>query len=464
MKDSDSDDFLQEIVPEEKRRGCFTMTMLWITMVTCFPNVLAGFKWFGSGMSLQQVVFSVFSSCAIVMLYCIPACYLGARYGLTYTMLCRSVFGIWGANLISANIIWISTGWYALNAIFLAEGIKGLFDLKFDSAIFAAIMALLMAVNNFFGFSGVANFARYLAAPVLLIWVTAAFFKSVSTCPVAVWNESGLLDYSAALTTVSSFVIGISCWGNEPDYWRFGKARWRAPVIPLAVALLIGQIGFPITGWIMARMSGVADFAGATRLMTNYVFGGFGLLAAAVLAINYVAVNDAGLYAAINASENLKKFPRKLCVSALAGLGAAAALLLAGNKKNFEIVAGLSSILLPGATVILIAEAFIVPRFFGRSEDLRLALEPGKLPRLRWSAVAALFLGSFVAALNSGFLPGCHSRGIPSLLGWAIALAAYLIMRGLEIKLFAKNPMFAGAPLASSSMEKSQELDIIGKQ
>ncbi|MBX9690219.1 MAG: cytosine permease [Candidatus Obscuribacterales bacterium] len=436
MSKTSGDDYLHSSVPLSERRGSWTMGLLWLTMVTCFPNVLAGFQWFKEGLSLPQVLWGVLSSCAIIMLYSVPACYMGAKSGLTYTVLSRTVFGSWGARLISLNVIWISVGWYALNAIFLADGIRGLFNLHLPQVLFAVAMALLMAVNNFFGFSGVANFARYLAAPVLLLWVGFAFFKSLGSCPATVWTEAATVSPAYSFTVISSFVVGIACWGNEPDYWRFGKVKWNFSVLPLLLSLFIGQVIFPLTGWMMARQSGITDFAQATKLMNDCVFAGMAILSALVLSINYVAVNDSGLYAAINAAENLKKVPRKVCVATLASLGALATVLLFGYKNNFETVAALSCIVLPSSTVIMMAEAFLVEKFCGKAEDLSRAVDFNKLPPLRFAALIALLVGCTVAAMNSGVLPGTYKYlvGVPAVYGWACSLFTYLPLRYLELK------------------------------
>ncbi len=428
------------------------MGLLWITMVTCFPNVLAGFQWFKSGMNLPQVLWGVFTSCCIIMIYSIPACYLGSKCGLTYTVLSRSVFGRWGARLISANVIWISSGWYALNAIFLAEAIRGLFHLSLPQAWFAALIALLMAFNNLFGFTGVSNFASYLAAPVLLLWVGIAFFKALGVCPSSVWTESATIANPQSLTVVSSFVIGIACWGNEPDYWRFGKAKWAFPVLPLLVALLIGQVIFPVTGWMLARITGVTDFAAATRLMNDFVFGGMALVSVLVLAVNYIAVNDSGLYAAINAAENLKGYPRKFYVVFLAFMAAGAAAVLDGYKNNFQTMAALSCIVLPCSTIIMATECFLIKRLWGKSEDLSVVVDYDKLPALRWAALVSLAVGCVTAGLNSGILPGTEKYvfGIPSMQGWLLSLVLYILLRPLELK-YSANPL--------CTLENKQESD-----
>ncbi len=404
-------------------------------MVTVFPNVLIGFEWFKLGMTLPQVIMSLLASCLILMVYSVPACFLGSATGLTYSLLSRSIFGRWGSWFVSFNSIWVSTGWYALNAIFLSEGLRGLLSLNVDPLWFAAGLAILMAFNNFFGFKGVANFAGYLAAPVLIFWVLTAFGKASFQCPQSVLQAPGLLHHSHALTVVSSFVLGIACWGNEADYWRYGKPRVSASVLPLTVSLILGQILFPITGWMMAKLYGVTDYAAATKLMNDYAFGGLSMISALVLTISYVAVNDSGLYGAITAVQNLREFPQRKCVAGLALGGTLTTVALFHYKQNFEAVAALSCIFLPCSTVIMMAEAFIVTKFSGkRLQDFSQVPAYSALPALKWPAIVSLVLGCVAGTLTSGFLPGTATWqiGVPPLQAWIISFLIYITWRFIQ--------------------------------
>lgn len=450
-----SQDYTNHPVPLTERRGGLIMGLLWITMVTVFPNVLVGFEWYKLGMNLHEVTVSLLTSCLIILVYSIPSCFLGSATGLTYSLLSRSIFGRWGSWFVSFNSIWVSTGWYALNAIFLAEGLRGLFSLNVPAMGFAAVLAVLMAFNNFFGFKGVANFAGYLAAPVLLIWVLFAFFKASVSCPATVLTETARMNPAHALTVVSSFVLGIACWGNEADYWRYGKAKWSASVLPLVVSLFLGQILFPITGWMMARLYGITDYAAATKLMNDYAFGGISIVSAAVLIISYVAVNDAGLYGAINAAQNLKELPRKHCVAALTVAGALTTIALFGYKQNFEAVAALSCIFLPCSTVIMMAEAFIISPLAGRRlEEMRVVPQFSELPNLKWPAVVSLTIGCALGTLTSGFIPGTSAwqMGIPPLQAWLTSLLVYTAWRVVEVTMIDRKE-----PVQSADTESNLE-------
>jgi purine-cytosine permease-like protein len=428
------DDHTTDIVPVNERRSSLTLGLLWVTMVTGFPTVLIGFEWFKAGLTLVQVLQGIAVSCAVLLAYGIPAAYLGARSGQTYALLSRKVFGRWGSRLVSGNLVVISMCWYGLTAVFMAKGIQGLFHIDVPVVPMAIVFAILMGINNFFGFSGIANFAKYLAAPVLIAWVGYTFIKAGSAVSPAVWSLEPTQTLPHALTMVSAFVIGYGVWGNEPDYWRYGQPRKRSSAIPLAVALLIGQVMFPVTGWLMAYLTGVTDTAAATSLMNEYAFGGVAAIAALVLFVTYFAVNDSGLYGCINCVENIKTLPRRSVVAALTVFGAGLAAFFSNNAHAFELVATTSSIVLPSATVIILVEYFILCSPAERAEAFAHVPSFAELPSMRWAALAALLIGVLFGYLTSGLVPGLGDwrMGVFSLQAWLAAAASYLCIRSTQ--------------------------------
>ncbi|HEY9772681.1 MAG TPA: cytosine permease [Planktothrix sp.] len=446
----ESQDHTTDIVPLSERRGPVTLGLLWITMVTGFPSVLAGFDWWREGLTITQVLWCTILSSAIMLAYTIPACMLGATSGQTYGLLSRKLFGRIGCLIVSLNVSWISLGWYGLTAYFLADGIKGVYNLPIDTMWLSAIFAFAMAFNNLFGFSGVAAFAGYLAAPVLILWVGISFVKATVACPASVFHAQPHVATAHALTLVSAFVIGYGAWGNEQDYWRYAKPRLSFTVIPLLVAIGIGQIVFPLTGWMLARLTGVTNYAAASALMTRYAFGGATIIAALVLFVTYCALNDANLYAAINGIANLKQFHRKKLALTLTVLGAIVAAGLSRWSRSFEAVASLSSTILPCATVVMIAEWYVLAKFVNRKPDFTVVPDLSALPVVRWSAVIALAVGSAVGLLTAGIIPGLEKLqvGVCSLQAWLASFIVYMILRPLE--------MMAETPITGEKSEMSR--------
>jgi purine-cytosine permease-like protein len=431
-----SEDHSYEVVPLSERRGAGTMGLLWISMVTAFPSVLIGFQWYKEGLTLSQVIVCTIFSCMILLAYSIPAAYLGSVSGQTYGLLSRQVFGRWGSRLVSFNLLWIFVAWYSLTALLLADGLSGLFHLNVPLMFLASGLAVAMAFNNFFGFSGVANFARYLAAPLLLGLVGYTFFKVAPTCPVTALTVLPHVPLLTALTSVSGYVVGFAVWGNEPDYWRYGKPNKWLAALPLTIALAVGQVIFPITGWMVSRLSGITEYGAATSYMNNYAFGGIAAVAAIVLTVAYCASNDSNLYGMIQAIENLKKLPHhKVCaVLALVCALFAAWLSTAGIAKSLESIASLNCLLLPTVTVIMITEFFVIKRLLGQANDFSTIPELSQLPTVRYPAFLALVIGCAVGILTSGVIPGTDSLhvGVCSVQAWLAAGLSYIPMRILE--------------------------------
>src|SRR5207245_5102697 len=90
------------------------------------------------------------------------------------------------------------------------------------------LLALAMIANNLLGFTGISVFARYLVAPLMIVWVAyfviRAFVSDGSSLHAL--PSGGGLSFWAAVGSV----IGFAMWGNEPDIWRFGKPRFLWPL------------------------------------------------------------------------------------------------------------------------------------------------------------------------------------------------------------------------------------------
>lgn len=314
----------------------------------------------------------------------------------------------------------------------------GLFKVDWSIPVFAALLSFVMAVNNYFGFKGVANFARYFAAPLLVLWVCYTVCKVAPSVTPDLIMAPEKVPFPTALTVVSSFVIGFAVWGNEPDYWRFGKANSVHIFLSLATALILGEIIFPAAGWMVAHLSGITDYMAATNYMNEYSFGGIAVFAALVLIANYFAANDSNMYGMINAIENLKKMPHRRAVFVLALTSSIFAYLLAlaGSSKSLESIASLNCIVIPVMTVIMLVEEFIVKKHFGLTEDISRVIPMSELPRIRWPAFISAISGLIFGVATAGIIPGLEHFyvGICSVQSWLLAGALYYLLRYREIK------------------------------
>lgn len=428
------------IVALENRRHPLAMGLLWITMVTSFPTVLIGVEWYKNGFSLAQVLACTIFSAVVVLLFCLPSAQLGTVTGRTYAHLNRSVFGRWGARLTTFNLIAIFLACYAFGALCMADAVSGLFSVPLSIGVMAACFSFLMCLNNLWGFSGVVNFAKYFAAPCLIAWVGFTFFRAVvayNTAATIMPLQQTSVSWTVALGAIASFVIGFSVWGNEADYWRHAKPGVKRTAIPLTVALCIGQIIFPTTGWMVAQISQVTDTARATAFMNEFSFGGVALLALIVIGAQYFAAADSNLYAVVEAFENLFKVQKRHVVFGYAFICALVAywLSFSGMAKSIEVISTLNGILIPTGTTILLCEWSIAKlishkhsRIFDHIQEMH------QLPALRLPAMLAFAIGCSVGIATAGLIPAFEHLhlGIGCLNAWATAAIIYLPARLLE--------------------------------
>jgi len=433
-----------DVVALDDRRHPIAMGLLWITMVTSFPSVLIGVEWYKNGFSLLQVVVCTILASIVVMLFCIPSAQIGSVTGQNYARLNRSVFGRWGARMTTFNLVALFLVFYAFSALCMADAVSGLFKVPLSIGVMAAGFAFLMCLNNLWGFSGVVNFAKYFAAPAMIAWVGFTFFRAlaaINAAPaVAITPHAANASWPVALGAIASFVIGFSVWGNEADYWRHAKPGVKRTAIPLAVALCIGQIIFPVTGWMVAHISQLTDSAKATAFMNEFSFGGVALLAVIVIGAQYFACNDSNLYAVVCAFENLVKIPKKTLVLIYAAASAVVAFYLSysGLAKSIETLCIINGIVIPSCTVILLCEWFL-GRVIGpgQSRISHRLVEMHEIPALRIPAMVAFVCACFIGFITSGIVPGfdCWHVGIACLNAWLTAAVVYLPMRLIEYKL-----------------------------
>jgi purine-cytosine permease-like protein len=336
----DHEDFIDAPVPAERRYGTLTMTLLWITMLTNFPMVIIGFEFYRMGFSLTQVLMGTVAGSTILVAFQFFSGYIGARTGLNYSLLMEPLFGKLGVRLICAAWLLMFIGWYALNAVLMVDAIKGLFGLSIWTPFLAVPIIAAMAINNWFGFRGVANFARYLAAPVLILWVIYAFTKAAAHTSMVLALAPGTQTFSAAIIPV--LVIGNATWGNEADFFRYGKSSKMLTLLPLVASVILGTLLFPTTGWLLGHTSGASETAAFTKFMNDYTFG-TPWLAILALTIGYFALNDGNLYGAINAFENIWKIKRHNAVLFLVLLAAVLAVGLTYCPNALDTLASLSS-------------------------------------------------------------------------------------------------------------------------
>src|SRR5919197_2208152 len=206
------------IVPLSERRSLYHFLALWVTLAAGFTYLFLGFQFHDAGYPLAKAVLAGALGAFFYLCYALPAAYLGSRTGQTHSLLTRSVFGLVGSAIVSLLLIGVAAGWIAFAFNLLAVMYDGLFSWGHVVGI-GVFLAIVGIFNNLFGFTGITAFARYLVAPVMILWMLYLVIKGfadipgdvLSTAPKA--GELGPMKFMYGI----QLAIGPVIWGNEKD-------------------------------------------------------------------------------------------------------------------------------------------------------------------------------------------------------------------------------------------------------
>jgi purine-cytosine permease-like protein len=436
----ESSDLLETVVPADRRDGPLKMTLLWVTFQASVSGMYTGYLARSGGMSLGSLLIACAIGAGVMTCYGLLAGGVGTVTGQPHSVLARGVLGRAGSGLASLLLIVTGMGWYGFQAVFLAQlynGLLGLTALEF----FCALFAILMIANNLLGFSSVSAYARMIAAPVLLAWGAYTIVKAlVQAGPhmLAIPHVAG----SQGILLTAELLIGVAMFGNEPDIFRYARKDRGRNIVPLGFGYALGMGVFTVAGYLMAELSSASSLPATMRFFTHFSLFGLTALAVVVFTINIVALNDANLYEAVNAVQNLLRGRHRAQTVVFLGVaGAVIAVFMersASLQNNFFIVANMCAVFLPCATLVMAVDVFLLRRVSGCT---RKAGEDGA-PRavVSWAqaspgnfaGIVAILAGLAVGAVTGGLIPGtagfgATNVGIPALEAWATAIGLYLL-------------------------------------
>ena len=421
------------IVPLDRRRPMWHFAGLWTTFVAGFSYMVLGFEIHDGGYSLAATVGIAALGYGLYAAYALLGSYLGSRTGQTHALLTRSIFGSAGSVIVSLFVLIAPLGWVGFQAGLLANLWHGFYGWGHVEAI-AIIIAAVMILNNLFGFTGISVFARYLVTPVLIVWCIYLVLKGfISDSGHLGGTPGGNMPFWVAVGAA----IGFSMWGNEPDFWRYGRPRFTWPV-PTYIFAAAWFILFTMGGWMMLTLAGKGD---PFNFSVHYsLFGAF-WLAFIIATVSQFAINDGNYYESVNAGQNLlggwRHWKRVYTCVAVAGGGALAAWIVNYKAVNgwFD-VATFLAITVPCATVIMTVDHFVLPRRFRISRPLLEVPSWQEAGRINIPAVVSLLVAVAYGAIASAILPG--NLGYDTARNWGpVPLECWVLSGALYIALVA---------------------------
>jgi purine-cytosine permease-like protein len=432
-------DFTESVVPLSARRSNFRMLLTFGSMQLVFGAVLVGYDARFQGMTLGRLILAMAIAAAAMTVYCLGSANVGAVVGQTHAVTTRGIFGTLGSAIVSLLLVIDGMGFYLFTVLFIITLGQALIGTLPAVALITAILAFVMIVNNYFGFTGLQRFAQFVAVPIIVVWGLYATIKSFTTVYA---HQLAAVPHVATPTSffvVVGAMVGLSTWGNEPDIFRYAKpgraSWWNFPQI--VIPYVLGAFLFPIMGYMIATLSDQPSFAPSIKYFATFTLFGLSALMMIVLLVNQWAVQDGNLYIAINGAQNLlSRIPRWRRQYTVVGLGLAAAgltYILPSLTKTFDIVTGIGAVTVPVASTIMAMDVFVLPRLFGLRRPLYRVATWSELAFANWPAIVALLAGTAVGAVTGGLIPGTAGFGktyigFPALQAWATGAVAYLVL------------------------------------
>ena len=347
-------------VPLEQRQSWITPAVIFGGLEFCVPILMIGATLIGAFGLKGMVPVVLFTFLILTWVGNTLSGYIGAKTGLSSSVIARQGFGDKQAKFIIALVIGvISMWWWAIqtsvtgNALCVILGIDYTYN-RVAWAIVTIIVGFLFALPSIIGYASM-KWTDYLAVPCGLILCVAGIYlalKNVGWSGILSYQGTGDLTFAAGVTmllgmNVSQFVIAA-------DYTRYAKPTWRDNIlIPLGIV----AIGIPLVfiGAIMAAGNGTADIV---AVMQNLGFPVWGFIVLWLASWTSQLVNNYTMGLSFSNILNVTSNKGRATVT-LVGTVLSIILSLWGILDHFQDLLSLAALLYPAIAGVMFVDFFV---------------------------------------------------------------------------------------------------------
>ena len=346
-------------VPLEQRQHWITPAVIFGGLEFCVPIMMIGATLIGSFGLKGMVPIVLFTFLVLTWAGNSIGGYIGAKTGLSSSVIARQGFGDKQAKFIIALVVGvISMGWWSLqtsvtgNALCTLLGIDYTVD-RISWAIVTTIVGLLFALPSIIGYSSM-KWTDYLAVPGGLILCVTGFYlavKNIGWSGIINYSGSGNMSFATGVTMLLG--MNVSQLVISSDYTRYAKPKWSDNIlIPLGIIV----VGIPLVfiGAIMAVGNGTADIV---SVMQGLGFPTWGFLVLWLASWTSQLVNNYTMGLSFANILNLTSNKGRAMVT-LAGTILSIVLSLWGILEHFQDLLSLAALLYPGIAGIMFVDFF----------------------------------------------------------------------------------------------------------
>lgn len=417
-----------EIKPEQ-RQSWGSIALVWAGGMICVPCLMVGGVLSGNGLSIMQIIASIFIGYGLICAYMIFIGMAACDTGIPVAVMAEGALGKQGARyIISLLLAFACIGWFGIQSATCGQAFAtmvanmlGKDASSLAIAISSIVWGIIMLVTACAGFKGL-KWLNYIAVPLLVIvcvyGVIAGLMGNDGFSKIAAYDpeKSAGMIFGISMV-VASFALGGVISG---DYCRFAKSR--ADVIKSSIVGVIpAGLFMLLTGALLSLVTGQYDISTILVSIGLPLVGLFALVAATW------TTNVTNAYSGGLALSNLLGFDESRFKLTTAIAGAAGTLLAAvGLLGKFSAFLTLMSNLIPPLAGVLIAEYWVIAR--GNKEKFKLRngfYAPGVISFVIGAVAACITGGTFA---NFPGLANVSFLNIPFFIGLVNGIVLSLVL------------------------------------
>ena len=276
-----------EIKPEE-RQSWGSIALVWAGGMICVPCLMVGGVLSGNGLSIMQIIASIFIGYGLICAYMIFIGMAACDTGIPVAVMAEGALGKQGARyIISLLLAFACIGWFGIQSATCGQAFAtmvanmlGKDASSLAIAISSIVWGIIMLVTACAGFKGL-KWLNYIAVPLLVIvcvyGVIAGLMGNDGFSKIAAYDpeKSAGMIFGISMV-VASFALGGVISG---DYCRFAKSR--ADVIKSSIVGVIpAGLFMLLTGALLSLVTGQYDISTILVSIGLPLVGLFALVAA----------------------------------------------------------------------------------------------------------------------------------------------------------------------------------------
>ncbi|WP_066190380.1 MULTISPECIES: purine-cytosine permease family protein [Gracilibacillus] len=425
-KPTNLEDYSISPVPADKRKNTFNVSITSCAWIISLSTIFTGGA-LVAGMNFQTAVLAGIFGMLILAVIGFFQGFMGAKYGVSTTMLTRQAFGRYGANLFGILLaLTMGVGWFGWQIAFFGMTISEMFPGQWFAEpkiamIWGGILMILTALIGYRGLAALSMIAVPLVA-ILSIWGLIAAIDHLGSWDTLFTAEptGDPISLFAGIT----IVVGNAAAGAIvfADVTRYGKTAKKGG-FGAAIGYFLGGSFCIIAGASMALAAQVPSVGSTPNIPAAMSQIGLGFFAFLILVFAQWTTNDNNLYTGSLGLRNVVNAPKSVIVMVLGVLGLVIALI--GIEDFFVPFLNALGTYVPPIAGVMIADHWLVkPKILQKSYQFGSGTTYAK-----WNIAAIL------SAVLAGWISSQIAWGITAINAVILSFALYIVLAFVLTKL-----------------------------